>query len=37
MTPSPETPGFIPYIGPRVQDPAETGRGFLERMSARRA
>ena len=37
MTPSPETPGFIPYTGPRVQDPAETGRGFLERMSARRS
>jgi iodotyrosine deiodinase len=37
MTPSPETPGFIPYAGPRVEDPAEAGRAFLERMSARRS
>jgi nitroreductase len=37
MTPSPETPGFIPYAGPRVEDPAQAGRAFLERMSARRS
>lgn len=37
MTPSPETPGFIPYAGPRVEDPGEAGRSFLERMSARRS
>lgn len=37
MTPSPATPGFIPYAGPRVEDPAEAGRAFLERMSARRS
>ncbi len=37
MTSSPETPGFIPYAGPRVEDPAEAGRAFLERMSARRS
>ena len=37
MTPSPETPGFIPYAGARVEDPAEAGRAFLERMSARRS
>jgi iodotyrosine deiodinase len=37
MTPSPESPGFIPYAAPRVEDPAEAGRAFLERMSARRS
>ena len=30
-------PGFIPYVAPRVDDPAQAGRDFLERMSARRS
>lgn len=31
------TPGFVPYAAPRADDPAQAGRDFLERMSARRS
>ena len=31
------TAGFIPYAAPRVADPEQAGRAFLERMDARRS
>lgn len=31
------TAGFIPYAAPRVADPAQAGRAFLEHMDARRS